>query len=96
MVDNKYIFFDLETRFEGGKHKANFACAITGDGYEFTAEGYYCVPRFLNHFRCSKYIGHTWLDHNAAGFYNILLLEHFTNMGVTPQVIMTGCSHLYV
>src|SRR4029434_1857682 len=32
----------------------------------------------------------TWLAHNAAGFDNILLLEHFTNMGVTPQVIMTG------
>ena len=93
---NKYIFFDLETRFENGKHIANFACAITCGGKEFTAEGADCVARLLSHFRCSKYTGHTWLAHNAVGFDNILLMEYFSKIGVMPRLIMMGCRMIFM
>ena len=89
--DNYFIFFDLETRFENGKHTANFACAITCNGVEFTAEGSDCVEHLLKYFRSHKYVGYTWMAHNAGGFDNLLLMEHFSKIGVMPKIIMTGC-----
>lgn len=95
-IDNKYIFFDFETRFEDGKHRANFVCAITFDGDEFTAEGYDCIDKLLNKFRRPKYMGYTWVAHNAAGFDNFLLLEHFSKIGVTPKITMMGCRLIFM
>ena len=74
---NSYIFYDFETRFENGKHEANFVRAITFDGREFTAEGSGCAEQLIKEFRRPKYLGCTWLAHNAAGFDNFLLLEYF-------------------
>ncbi|XP_076873809.1 uncharacterized protein LOC143523314 isoform X1 [Brachyhypopomus gauderio] len=88
---DSYIFFDFETRFENGKHEANFVCAITFDGVEFTAEGSDCIDRLVKKFRNPKYLGYTWLAHNAAGFDNFLLLEYFSRVGIAVKITMMGC-----
>ena len=96
-IDARYIFFDFETRFENGKHRANFVCAITFDGEEFVAEGHDCIDKLLYKFRRPKYSGYTWLAHNAAGFDNFILLEHFSKVAITLKITMTGCRliHMY-
>ncbi|KAL1280074.1 hypothetical protein QQF64_014674 [Cirrhinus molitorella] len=86
-----YIFFDFESRYEGGKHVANFACAITYDGKEFVAEGPDCVDRLVKKFRQPRYQNYTWIAHNASGFDNYILLEYFTRMGIAPKITMQGC-----
>ncbi|KAL2078838.1 hypothetical protein ACEWY4_024582 [Coilia grayii] len=95
-LETKYIFFDLETRHENGRHRANFACAMTYSGETFVAEGSDCVVRMLTHFRRAKYTGYTWLAHNAAGFDNIIILEHFCNMGVILRITMMGCRLIFM
>ncbi|XP_055070270.2 uncharacterized protein [Misgurnus anguillicaudatus] len=87
----KYIFYDFETRYEGGKHVANFVCAITFAGEEFTAEGTDCVAQLVQRFRHSRYTNYTWIAHNASGFDNFILLEYFTKVGLTLKITMQGC-----
>ncbi|KAL2102869.1 hypothetical protein ACEWY4_002037 [Coilia grayii] len=93
---NKYIFFDLETRYEDGKHRANFASAMTFAGELFAAEGMDCVVRMLDHFRRPKFQGFTWMAHNASGFDNMIILEHFCNMSITPRITMMGCRIIFM
>nr|XP_055068853.1 uncharacterized protein LOC129450248 [Misgurnus anguillicaudatus] len=87
----KYIFYDFETRYEGGKHVANFVCAITFAGEEFTAEGTDCVAQLVQRFRHPRYTDYTWIAHNASGFDNFILLEYFTKVGLTLKITMQGC-----
>ncbi|MGZ1387022.1 hypothetical protein ACXO9Q_09300, partial [Lactobacillus delbrueckii subsp. bulgaricus] len=51
MPNKRYIFYDFETRYENGRHVANFVCAITFKGREFVAEGPDCVDRLVKKFR---------------------------------------------
>ena len=34
--------------------------------------------------------------HNAAGFDNFILLEHFSNVGIITKITMTGCRLIYM
>ena len=77
-------------------NRANFVCAITFEGEEFVAEAYYCINKLLHKFRSPKYSGYTWLTHNTAGFDNFILLEHFSKVGITPKITMTGCRLIYM
>ena len=60
------------------------------------AEGYDCIDKLLHKFRSPKYSGYMWLAHNAAGFDNFILLEHFSKVGITPKITMTGCRLIYM
>ena len=42
-LNENYIFYDFETRYENGRHVANFVCAITFKGEKFTAEATDCI-----------------------------------------------------
>ncbi|KAL0149348.1 hypothetical protein M9458_055386 [Cirrhinus mrigala] len=95
-TDTKYIYFDFETRYENGKHVANFVCAITYDGEEFVAEGPDCVHRLIKKFRRPRYHNFTWIAHNASGFDNFILLEYFTRMGIAPKITMQGCRLIFM
>ncbi|KAI2645089.1 putative DNA polymerase [Labeo rohita] len=94
--DTKYIYFDFETRYENGKHVANFVCAITYAGEEFVAEGPDCVQRLIKKFRRPRYRNFTWIAHNASGFDNFILLEYFTRMGIAPKITMQGCRLIFM
>ncbi|XP_048008700.1 uncharacterized protein LOC125243250 [Megalobrama amblycephala] len=89
--NDRYIFYDFETRHENNTHIANFVCAVTFNGEEFVAEGPDCVERLIKKFRQPFYSNFTWIAHNASGFDNFILLEYFTRMGITPKIIMQGC-----
>ncbi len=52
----KYIYFDFETMQENGKHTANYVCAISQTGEEFTAEGVDSVDLMVKYFICGLYI----------------------------------------
>ncbi len=51
----KNIDFDFETMHENGKHTANYVCAISQDGEEFTADWVDCVDKMVKHFRRPKF-----------------------------------------
>ncbi|XP_048053134.1 uncharacterized protein LOC125272385 isoform X1 [Megalobrama amblycephala] len=89
--NDRYIFYDFETRYQNNQHTPDFVCAITFDGEEFVAEWPDCVDRFIKKFRCPRYSNYTWIAHNASGFDNFILLEYFTRMGIAPKITMRGC-----
>lgn len=95
--NNRYIFFDFETRYENNRHFPIFVYAITFEGEEFLAEGSDCVDRLIKKFRRPCYNNYTWIAHNASGFDNFILLEYFTKMGIPPKITMQGCRliHMY-
>ncbi|XP_067291546.1 uncharacterized protein [Pseudorasbora parva] len=95
-TDEKYVYYDFETMYEGGKHVPNYVCAITHDGKEFTAAGTTCVESMIKHFRRKKYSNYTFLAHNASGFDSHILLEYFVSEGIAPKIIMQGCRIIYM
>ncbi|KAI2646390.1 putative DNA polymerase [Labeo rohita] len=90
------ISVPIVTRYENGKHVANFVCAMTYDGEEFVAEGPDCVHRLIKKFRRPRYRNFTWIAHNASGFDNFILLEYFTRMGIAPKITMQGCHLIFM
>ncbi len=70
----KYIFYDFETRYENGRHVANFVCAITFKGNKFTAEGTDCIAKLINRFRHPRYNGYCFIAHYASRFDAFLIL----------------------
>ncbi|XP_053481752.1 uncharacterized protein LOC128608210 [Ictalurus furcatus] len=88
---DKYIYYDFETQHTDGKHVANFVCAITFKGEEFTAAGTDCIDQLVEKFRQPHYQNYTWVAHNASGFDNFILLEYFAKAGLTLQITMQGC-----
>ncbi len=94
--DEKYIYYDFETMHENGRHTANYVCAISQDGEEFTAEGVDCADKLVKHFRRPKFEGFTFIAHNASGFDSYILLEYFTSQGLTPKIILQGCRLVYM
>ncbi len=93
--DEKYIYYDFETMHENRRHTANYVCAISQDGEEFTAEGVDCAEKLIKHFRRPKFEGFTFIAHNASGFDSYILLEYFTSQGLTPKIILQGCRLVY-
>ncbi|XP_052426447.1 uncharacterized protein LOC127968976 [Carassius gibelio] len=91
-----YIYFDFETMYEDGRHKANYVCALTQAGDEFSAEGVDCVDQMVKHFRRPKFEGFTFIAHNSSGFDSFILLEYFTSQGLTPKIILQGCRLVYM
>ncbi len=94
--DEKYIYYDFETMHENGRHTANYVCAISQNGEEFTAEGDDCAEKLIKHFRRPKFEGFTFIAHNASGFDSYILLEYFTSQGLTPKIILQGCRLVYM
>ncbi len=94
--DEKYIYYDFETMHENGHHIANYVCAISQNGEEFTAEGVDCAEKLVKHFRRPKFEGYTFIAHNASGFDSYILLEYFTSQGLTPKIILQGCRIVYM
>lgn len=90
VAQTNYILFDFETRFHGGKHEANFVCAMEMSGDRFCFTTLKCVGAFVRRYRMPKYRGYTFIAHNASGFDNYILLEYFVKQGITPSVTMRG------
>ncbi len=82
----KYIYFDFETMYENGKQTANYVCAISQEGEEFTAEGVDCVDRMVKQFRRPKFADFTFIEHNSSGFDYYILLGYFTSQGLAPNI----------
>lgn len=91
-----YVYFDFETMYENGRHTANYICAATQAGDEFTAEGVDCVDQMVKHFSRPKFEGFTFIAHNSSGFDSFILLEYFTSQGLTPKIILQGCRLVYM
>ncbi len=92
----KYIFYDFETRYENGRHVANFVCAITFKGKKFTAEGTDCIAKLINRFRHPRYNGYCFIAHYASRFDAFLILEYFCKAGIAIEVIMQGCKIIFM
>ncbi|XP_067306560.1 uncharacterized protein [Pseudorasbora parva] len=95
-LTEKYIFYDFETRYENGKHVANFVCAITFKGKAFVAEGPDCIARLITRFRQPRYNGYCFIAHYASRFDSFLILEYFCKAGLTLDVIMQGCKLIFM
>ncbi|KAL0146560.1 hypothetical protein M9458_058191 [Cirrhinus mrigala] len=96
VYSERYIYFDFETMYENGKHVANYVCAMTQSGEQFTAEGVDCVDRMVKHFRRPKFENFTFIAHNSSGFDSFILLEYFTSQGLAPKIILQGCRLVYM
>ncbi len=92
----KYIFYDFETRYENGRHVANFVCAITFKGKKFTAEGTDCIAKLINRFRHPRYNGYCFIAHYASRFDAFLILEYFCKARIAIEVIMQGCKIIFM
>ncbi len=82
----KYIYFDFETIYENGKHTANYVCAVSQKGEQFSAEGVGCVDQVIKYFRRPKFADFTFIAHNASGFDSYILLQYFTSQGLAPKM----------
>ncbi|XP_051743101.1 uncharacterized protein LOC127508773 isoform X1 [Ctenopharyngodon idella] len=94
--NKNYIFYDFETRYQNGKHIANFVCAITFEGEKFVAEGPGCIAQLITHFRQPQYKGYCFIAHCAARFDSFLILEYFCKAGIALDVIMQGCKLIFM
>ncbi|XP_026139311.1 uncharacterized protein LOC113115834 isoform X1 [Carassius auratus] len=90
----KYIFYDFESRYENGRHEANFVCAMTFKGQKFTAYGTDCIAKLIKRFRQPRYKGYCFIAHYASRFDAFLILEYFCKAGIALEVIMQGCKLL--
>lgn len=88
--NDKYMFYDFETRFENGKHEANFICAMDFQGEKFCYNTSKCVSAFIKHYSRATYRGYTFIAHNASGFDSYLVLEYFVKQRIVPTVTMRG------
>ncbi len=82
------FYFDFETMHKNAKHTANYMCAISQDGEEFTAEWIDFVDKMVKHFRCPNFADFTFTAQNASGFDSYILLEYFTNQRLAPKMIL--------
>nr|DAC81392.1 TPA_asm: PolB-N [Pimephales minnow adintovirus] len=95
-LSEKYIFYDFETRYENGRHVANFVCAMTFQGGKYVAWGPRCIAKLIKRFRQPRYEGYCFIAHYAAKFDSFLLLEQFCKLGIAIEVIMQGCKLVYM
>ncbi len=80
---------------ENGRHIANYVCAITQNGEEFTADGVDCVEKLVKHFRRPKFEGFTFIAHNASGFDSFILLSILQVRGC-PQKLYFKAAGWYI
>ncbi len=92
----KYIFYDFETRYENGRHVANFVCAITFKGRNLWLRGTDCIAKLINRFRHPRYNGYCFIAHYASRFDAFLILEYFCKAGIAIEVIMQGCKIIFM
>ncbi len=63
-----------------------FVCAMDIDGNKFCFNTSKCVSTFVQHYRCPKFRGYTFVEHDASGFDNYILLEYFVKQEITPTL----------
>ena len=87
---DKYIFYDFETRYQCGRHEANFVCVMDMDGQKNCYETTNCVASFIKNYRQEKYRGYTFIAHNASGFDSYIVLEYLVSQKLCPTITMRG------
>ncbi len=78
-----------------GKHTANYLCAISQKGEQFTAEGVGCVDQINRHFRRPKLVRFYIYSAQCFRFRFLYIARVFHKSGIGTKFILQGCTLIY-
>ncbi|KAL9977100.1 hypothetical protein ACROYT_G014471 [Oculina patagonica] len=89
-AEQEYLFFDIETRQEEGRHIANLLIVQDETGFEVVFKGDDCVEQFGSWLLDGTHAGAIVIAHNFRSFDGILLCEYFYKQCILPTLILNG------
>ena len=86
----EYLFFDIESRQDDGRHIANLLIVQDETGFEMVFEGDDCVDQFGTWLLDGAHQGAIFIAHNLRGYDGFLLCEDFYKQCLLPSLILNG------
>ena len=86
----EYLFFDIETRQDDGRHVANLLIVQDETGFETVFKGDDCIEEFTSWLLDGTHQGAIAIAHNLRSFDGILLCEQFYKKLLLPKLILNG------
>ena len=86
----EYLFFDIETRQDDGRHVANLLIVQDETGFETVSKGNDCVEEFTSWLLDGTHQGAIAIAHNLRSFDGIKLCEQFYKKLLLPKLILNG------
>ena len=88
--EQEYLFFDIETRHDKGRHVAKLLIVQDETGDETVFKGDECVKEFTSWLLDGTHQGAIVIAHNFRSFDGILLCEQFYKQLLLPKLILNG------
>ena len=88
--EQEYLFFDIESRQDEGKHIANLLIVQDETGFEMVFKGDGCIHQFGTWLLDGTHQGAIVIAHNLRGYDGILLCEYFYEQCLLPSLILNG------
>lgn len=86
----EYLFFDIESRQEEGRHIPNLLIVQDETGFEVVFKGDDCVEQFGSWLLDGTHAGAIVIPHNFRSYDGILLCEYFYKQCILPKLILNG------
>ena len=86
----EYLFFDIESRQDDGRHIANLLIVQDETGFEMVFKGDDCVDQFGTWLLDGTHEGAIVTAHNLRGYDGFLLCEYFYKECLLPSLILNG------
>ena len=86
----EYLFFDIESRQDDGRHIANLLIVQDQTGFEMVFKGEECIEQFATWLLNGDHTGAIVIAHNLRGYDGFLLCEHFYKECILPSLILNG------
>ena len=88
--EQEYLFFDIKSRHDDGRHIANLLILQDETGFEMVFKGDDCVDQFGTWLFDGTHKGAIVIAHNLRGYDGFLLCEYLCEQCLLPSVIMNG------
>ena len=86
----EYLFFDIESPQEDGRHIANLLIMQDETGFEMIFKGDDCVEQFGKWLLDGTHEGAIVIAHNLRGYDGFLLRQYFYKECILPSLILNG------
>ena len=86
----EYLFFDIESRPDEGRHIANWLIVQDETGFEMVFKGDDCVDQFGKWLLDGTHQDAIVIAHNLRGYDGFLLCENFYEQCLLPGLILNG------
>ena len=92
----EYLFFDIESRQDDGRHIANLLIVQDETGFEMVFKGDDCVNQSGTWLLDGTHQHAIVIAHNLRGYDGFLLCKYFYKECILPSLILNGAkNHVY-